>query len=96
MKTFLTCLGLLLFSPYNLAEQQQVTLELPTMNCAMCPLTVKKALGRVKGVISADVQLDTKHATVKYEDTQTNTDALITATTNACYPSKLLNNSEND
>ena len=35
------------------AKPQTVTLDLPTMNCAMCPITVKKALTKVDGVSRA-------------------------------------------
>ena len=63
------------------AKPQIVTLNLPTMNCAMCPITVKKALSKVKGVTKAEVT---------FEDTQTSAGKLIEATTNAGYPSTLV------
>jgi periplasmic mercuric ion binding protein len=37
------------------AKSQTITLDLPTMNCAMCPITVKKALTKVQGVTKAEV-----------------------------------------
>lgn len=71
------------------AKPQTVTLNLPTMNCAMCPITVKKALSKVKGVTKAEVSNEHKQAVVTFENTQTNAGDLIEATTNAGYPSTL-------
>lgn len=72
------------------AKPQTVTLDLPTMNCAMCPITVKIALKKVDGVTKAEVSYEHKQAVVTFEDTQTNADKLIEATTNAGYPSTIL------
>ena len=41
MKIFIATLLSLTFSLYSLAEEQTVMLEIPSMNCAMCPITVK-------------------------------------------------------
>lgn len=72
------------------AKPQTVTLELPTMNCAMCPITVKKALKKVGGVSKAEVSYEHKQAVVTFEDTQTSAEKLIEATTNAGYPSTIV------
>ena len=72
------------------AAMQTVTLAVPDMNCAVCPITVKKALLKVKGVRSAQVQLDKKQATVKFDDAQTTVTALTQATTSAGYPSRVV------
>ena len=72
------------------AEPQTVILDLPTMNCAMCPITVKKALNKVDGVTRTDVSYEDKQAVISYDDALTNPDTLIEATTNAGYPSLLM------
>lgn len=72
------------------AKPQTVTLDLPTMNCTMCPITVKKALQKVDGVTKARVSYEHKQAVVTFEDTKTNADKLVEATTNAGYPSTIL------
>ncbi|MAY38675.1 MULTISPECIES: mercury resistance system periplasmic binding protein MerP [Gammaproteobacteria] len=74
----------------NWAKPQTITLDLPTMNCAMCPITVKKALKRVDGVAKAEVSYEHKQAVVTFEDTQTSAEKLIEATTNAGYSSTLV------
>lgn len=71
------------------AEEQLVELILPSMNCAVCPVTVKKALEKVEGVNFVEVTYKTKIATVKFENTVTAIDALILATSNAGFPSSL-------
>ena len=43
---------------------QTVTLEVKNMTCAVCPITVKKALERVPGVTDAKVDFDKKTASV--------------------------------
>ena len=67
------------------AKPQTITLDVPTMDCAMCPVTVKMALDKVKGVINSVVTLESKTAVVTFEDTQTDAQALVLATTNAGY-----------
>ena len=72
------------------AKPQTLTLDLPTMNCAMCPITVKKALTKVEGVTKAEVNYEKKQAVVTFEDTKTSAEKLIEATTNAGYPSTIV------
>ncbi len=69
------------------AQGQTVTLELPTMNCAVCPITVKKALHNVTGVTDVRVSFEKKEAVVTFDDARTSSDELVKATTNAGYPS---------
>ncbi len=69
------------------ASPQTVTLDVPSMNCAMCPVTVRKALEKVDGVYGAEASFDTKQAVVMFDDETTSVDALVAATTNAGYPS---------
>jgi len=64
-----------------------VTLSLPTMDCPVCPITVKKALGKVEGVSRAEVDFGKRQAVVQFDDAKTSVDALTRATTNAGYPS---------
>ncbi len=76
-------------SPAALAEAKTVTLSVPSMDCELCPATVKKAISRVSGVSKVDVSLKTKEAVVTYDDGRTSVDALTKATANAGYPSTL-------
>jgi periplasmic mercuric ion binding protein len=71
------------------AASKTVTLSVPGMTCVACPITIKKALTDVNGVTEAEVSFDKKEAVVTFDDTKTNVSALIEATTNAGYPSRL-------
>lgn len=64
-----------------------VTLSVPGMTCASCPITVKTALGKVEGVEKTDVSFEKKEAVVTFDETKTKVEALTEATKNAGYPS---------
>jgi mercuric ion binding protein len=71
------------------AAEKTVTLRVDNMSCATCPTVVKKSLGRMDGVSRVEVSLEAKTAIVTYDDAKTDVAALIDATTNAGYPSRL-------
>lgn len=70
------------------ASPKTVTLNVSGMTCEACPITVKKALRKVPGVSKIDVLYEKKQVVVTFDDSKTNTDALVKATTNAGYPSQ--------
>lgn len=69
------------------AVEQTVTLAVENMSCESCPYIVKQSLLKVSGVTSVVVSFENKTATVTYDDVTTGIQALITATSNAGYPS---------
>lgn len=69
------------------AATQTVTLSVPGMTCAACPITVKKALTKVDGVQKVEVSYENLAAVVTFDDTRTTAEALTKATENAGYPS---------
>lgn len=83
-------LGFLLITAPAFAAIQTVTLSVPDMNCAVCPITVKKALVKVKGVQTVRVDLEQRHAAAKFDNAQTSVVTLIQATTDAGYPSSVI------
>lgn len=91
-KTLATALALgLAFATPAWAAIKTVTLAVPGMTCATCPITVKKALQKVDGVVEAKVTWEPKEAVVTYDDTKTTLKALTDATTNVGYPSTVKN-----
>ncbi len=72
------------------AATQTVTLSVPDMNCAACPITFKKALGEVPGVSKIDVNLGRCEARVTLDDAKANVEALTRATKDAGYPSTVV------
>ena len=88
MRTLLSiAAALLLLASPAWAAPRTVTLAVPGMTCATCPITVKKALTKVAGVTNVNVDLDEKEAVVTFDDAKTTVAALIKATTDAGYPS---------
>ena len=76
-------------SAAGFAAPETVTLFVPGMNCPVCPITVKKALTRVKGVSSVTVDYPRKQATVNFDDQRATIETLMQATANAGYPSRV-------
>lgn len=85
---FIVLLAATLGAPV-LAGTRTVTLSVPGMTCATCPITVKKSLTRVDGVIDVSVTYEPKEAVVTFDDTKTSLEAITEATRNAGYPSVL-------
>jgi mercuric ion transport protein len=71
------------------ASTQRVMLDVQNMTCAMCPITIKKALDGVDGVESATVDFNSKTALIKFDSNKTNVEALINMTTNVGYPATI-------
>jgi len=71
------------------AAPRTITLSVPTMDCPVCPITVKKALTGVAGVSQVEVNFDKRVAIVTFDDARTSVEALTQATRNAGYPSTL-------
>jgi mercuric ion binding protein len=86
--TTLSLLGVLA-SSVAFAGERTVTLAVQNMYCSACPLTVKSSLQAVPGVAKVAVSYADKTAVVTFDDARTAVPALITATTNAGYPSAL-------
>ncbi len=87
MKTLLVVAALSALSISAFAAPTTVILSVPSMDCPVCPITVKAALTKVKGVSHAEVNFDKRQATVTFDDAKTDTVALTQATKNAGYPS---------
>lgn len=67
---------------------QTATFGIENMTCAMCPITVKKAIAGVKGVRSVEVDFRAKTATVIFDPSKTTIAAIAKASTDAGYPAR--------
>ena len=76
------------------AAPKTVTLSVPSMDCPVCPITVKKALIKVPGVSQAEVNFDKRLATVTFDDAKTSVEVLMHANKDAGYPSTLAGNAK--
>jgi len=77
------------FSDAAFAAVHTVTLSVPGMYCAVCPITLKKALVKVPGVSKVNVSFEKKEAVVTFDDAKTSVKGLEDATFEAGYESKL-------
>ena len=75
------------------ATQAQTTFAIENMTCAMCPITVKKAMEGVAGVRIVEVDFNTKTARASYDPTRTTAAAIAAASTNAGYPARAMTKS---
>jgi mercuric ion binding protein len=91
--TYLVLLSALVALPFAVlaGTLETVTLDVQNMSCAVCPITVKKALDKVPGVTSAKVDFDKKTASVTFDPDNANPAALTKATSDAGYPSTVHN-----
>ena len=62
------------------------TFAIENMTCALCPVTVRKAMEGVSGVKSVSVDFDNKTATVVFDPAVADSAAIAAASTNAGYP----------
>jgi mercuric ion binding protein len=85
--------GAIVALPFTLfaGTLQTVTLDVQNMTCAVCPITVKKALERVPGVTDAKVDFDNKTASVSFDPEKASPAQLTKATGDAGYPSSVHN-----
>ncbi|MEW6690125.1 MAG: cation transporter [Pseudomonadota bacterium] len=70
-------------------EPKRVVLDVPGMNCSLCPISVKKALERVPGVLEAKADLATRSAEAKYDPDRASPEMLLKAVGDAGYPASV-------
>jgi Cu+-exporting ATPase len=75
-------------------RQQTARLTIDGMSCASCVARVQGALGRVPGVLEADVNLASERATVRYAQGVTRTGDLIAAARDAGYRAQIANSGD--
>jgi mercuric ion binding protein len=68
------------------AAPRTVTLSVPGMTCAACPITVKKAIARVGGVSKVEVNYEKREAIVTFDDAQATVEIIAKASADAGYP----------
>jgi mercuric ion binding protein len=66
--------------------EQTATFDVPGMTCALCPVTVRKAMEGVEGVKTVEVDFDARTATVVFDPSVTTVEAIAAASANAGYP----------
>lgn len=68
------------------ATVKSVSFAVENMTCALCPVTVKRAMEGVEGVRSVEIDFYGRTATVVFDPSVTDTATIGAASTNAGYP----------
>lgn len=90
MKRLSTTILLIVCASTTWATPKTVTLSIPTMDCPVCPITVKQALLKVAGVSQTSVSFEKRQATVTFDDAKATIETLTLSTKAAGYPSTLV------
>jgi mercuric ion binding protein len=69
-------------------ETARVTLDVPSMNCSLCPIAVSSVLRKQPGVREATADLASKSAQIVYDPEQTTPERLAQVVSDAGYPAK--------
>lgn len=88
MKELFAAIALVAAAPVW-AATQTVTLAVPGMTCAACPITVKQAISKVDGVNKVNVNFDKREAIVTFDNAKASVQKLTQATESAGYPSSV-------
>lgn len=75
-------------APSMQTVQDSVSFTVDNMTCATCPISVKKAMMRVGGVKSVDIDFETKTAQVVFDPARTTPDAIGAASSDVGYPAR--------
>ena len=70
----------------TIAAEETVTFAVDNMTCALCPVTVKRAIAGVEGVRAVDIDFAARTATVVFDAAVTSAEAISTASTNTGNP----------
>jgi mercuric ion binding protein len=92
MRKIHSCLlaaALLCIAPFAMATSQTLSLNVPTMDCATCPITIKASLLKVPGVSKVRVSYERREAVIVFDDSKASVADLKQATADAGYPSML-------
>lgn len=67
---------------------KQITLLVENMTCGTCPITVRKSLEKLPGVLSVKTTLEPPEAVIVYNPAKVSVEQMMNATMEAGYPSK--------
>lgn len=94
-RLILTLLSIVVLNPAA-AKEKVVELDIPSMTCPVCPITIRSALRKVDGVSNVGASLTDKIARVTFDDEVTDMASLEKATAKAGYPSTVKQENNNE
>lgn len=86
MRSFVIALLLSFLALPAIAGEKAVTLSVPGMFCASCPYVVQAAISKVDGVMTVTADVESRTASVVFDDAVASLDVILSATANAGYP----------
>ena len=89
MPRFAIIVACLLLASSALAAEQTVRMRVENMTCAACPIAVRTAMERVPGVKKVKVDLESKTATIVFDDAQASVDNIAEASRLAGFPASV-------
>ena len=90
MRTIILLFALFATVAETFAAERTALFSIEKMTCALCPITVHKAMAAVSGVKIATVDFGKKQATAVFDDSVTTPATIAEASTNAGYPASLI------
>ena len=90
MRTIILLFAFFAIVTESFAAERTGLFSIEKMTCALCPITVHKAMTAVSGVKIATVDFEKKQATVVFEDSVTTPATIAEASTNSGYPATLI------
>lgn len=72
----------------SVAAEQTFTFS-ENMTCALCPITVKRAMEGVEGVGAVEIEFQARTATVVFDTAATSADAIVGVSAGAAYPARV-------
>lgn len=72
------------------AATTSVTLSIPGVDCAACPIVIKHALTRLDGVSSVSFDIARRQTLVTFDDERVTPQQITAATENAGFPATVL------
>lgn len=69
---------------------KEVVIKVEQMHCPLCTTMVKKAIKKVKGVNKVSVKLNTKNATVNFDESKTDIKTILDAIKTTSYEAKVI------
>ena len=87
-KSWLAVVFVLLAGLASAAVPKQVVLDVQNMTCALCSITIGKALDKVPGVTAKKIDAEAATVTVTFDPDRTSAADVIRAVSEAGFPAK--------
>ncbi len=77
-------------SQTNIAEEEEVVIQIEGMTCSACATGVAASLRRVEGVIEAEVSIEPPEAHIRFDPSETSAEALVEAIEDLGYEAEIV------